>query len=64
MCIVSTWHKRQRSNDLDFNNFKEFIDRNYGLVELKIQGYGEPFLQKDTLIRMIEYARQKIFGLD
>ena len=59
MCIVSTWHKRQRSNDLDFNNFKEFIDRNYGLVELKIQGYGEPFLQKDTLIRMIEYARQK-----
>lgn len=59
MCIVSTWHKRQRSYDLDFDKFKEFIDKNYGLVELKIQGYGEPFLQKDTLIEMIKYARSK-----
>lgn len=59
MCQVSEWPKGQRSRDLTFHEFKEIIDLNYGLVEIKIQGMGEPTLARDDLYRMISYARQR-----
>ena len=59
MCQVSDWPKRQRARDMSFDDFKALIDSQYGLVEIKIQGMGEPTLQGDDFFRMIRYARSK-----
>jgi len=59
MCIVDTWEKRQRSRDMTLSEFKSLIDEQEGLVEIKIQGMGEPTLQKDIFFDMIKYARAK-----
>ena len=59
MCIVDTWDKRQRARDMTLTEFKQLIDEQYGLVEVKIQGMGEPTLQRDDFFAMIEYARAK-----
>jgi len=59
MCQVSEWPKGQRARDLTFHEFKEIIDENYGLVEIKIQGMGEPTLARDDFYRMIRYARDR-----
>jgi len=59
MCIVSDWEKGKRAEDLPVENFKALIDEQYGLVELKIQGLGEPTLQGEHLLQMIRYARER-----
>ncbi len=59
MCQVSEWPKGQRARDLTFHEFQEIIDENYGLVEIKIQGMGEPTLARDDFYRMIRYARER-----
>jgi MoaA/NifB/PqqE/SkfB family radical SAM enzyme len=59
MCQVSEWAKGQRARDLTFHEFQEIIDENVGLVEIKIQGMGEPTLAKDDFYRMIKYARDR-----
>jgi pyrroloquinoline quinone biosynthesis protein E len=59
MCVVATWPKRQRSTDMSFESFKALIDDQYGLVEIKLNGLGEPTLQGDTFFEMIKYARSK-----
>lgn len=59
MCQVSDWEKGTRAEDMPFEKFKEMIDEQYGLFEIKIQGMGEPTLQKDEYIKMIRYARSK-----
>ena len=59
MCQVSDWHKMQRADDMSFADFKAMIDSQHGLVEIKIQGMGEPTLAKDTLYKMIRYVRSK-----
>jgi pyrroloquinoline quinone biosynthesis protein E len=41
-----------------FEDFKKILDEQYGVIELKIQGMGEPFLGKD-FIRMVEYTTSK-----
>jgi MoaA/NifB/PqqE/SkfB family radical SAM enzyme len=59
MCVVSDWHKGQRAHDLSFDEFKAIIDEQEGLVEIKLQGIGEPLMQGDEFFEMIRYARDK-----
>jgi pyrroloquinoline quinone biosynthesis protein E len=59
MCQVSEWPKGQRARDMRFEEFAHLIDENYGLVEIKIQGMGEPTLARDDFYRMIRYAREQ-----
>ena len=58
-CMASTYATAKgRARDLGFDNFAKFIDEQYGLIEIKIQGVGEPFLDKD-FIKMVKYASDK-----
>ncbi len=59
MCQVSDWTKGKRAKDLPFEDFKNLIDQQYGLVEIKLQGMGEPTLQGEDYFKMIQYARAK-----
>lgn len=59
MCQVSDWPGLKRANDMSFEDFKKIIDKQYGLIEIKLQGMGEPLLQKDEYFKMISYARSK-----
>jgi|TARA_B100002003_G_C14056901_1_gene508924 pyrroloquinoline quinone biosynthesis protein E len=58
MCSVSKWHKLTRARDMTMDEFKNLIDEQYGLVEIKLQGLGEPFLSKD-FIPMVKFARER-----
>ena len=60
MCAVSTWEKMKRANDMSLVQFKQLLDEQYGLIEVKIQGLGEPALQGEDFFKMIEYARKKV----
>mgnify|MGYP000844832577 CR=1 FL=1 len=59
MCVVSEWHKGQRGADLSLADFKKIIDEEYGLLEVKVQGLGEPLLQGNDYFEMIKYARER-----
>jgi pyrroloquinoline quinone biosynthesis protein E len=59
MCAVSDWHKGQRAVDLSLEAFRQLIDEQIGLVEIKLQGLGEPTMQRDDYFAMIRYAREK-----
>ena len=59
MCIVQKWHKGKRAEDLPLKNFKNIIDEFYSLVEIKLQGLGEPLMQGDDYFKMIKYAKDK-----
>jgi MoaA/NifB/PqqE/SkfB family radical SAM enzyme len=59
MCVVSDWPKGQRGPDMGFDDFKKLIDEQYGLVEVKIQGIGEPSMQGDIFFNMVAYARAR-----
>lgn len=59
MCQVSDWPKQTRAGDMAFDDFKAFLDSQPGLIEIKLQGMGEPLLAADDYIRMIEYARAR-----
>ena len=60
MCQVSDWGPSyQRAGDMSFEDFKRVVDENYGLLEIKLQGMGEPLLGRDTYFEMIRYARSK-----
>lgn len=58
MCQVSTFKNQKRSDDLSLGDFKNILDKQYGVFEIKIQGIGEPFLHED-FIKMVEYASSK-----
>lgn len=58
MCQVSDWKDSKRADDMIFTDFKTLIDNQYGLIEIKLQGMGEPFLGK-SYFDMIKYARSK-----
>ncbi len=58
MCPVSDWPKFTRAEDLHYDDFTRVIDEQYGVIELKLQGIGEPLLGK-TYTDMIAYARSK-----
>lgn len=57
-CLMCTPFKKKRA-DMTFAEFQQIVDSQHGLIELKIQGVGEPLLNKD-FIKMIEYARRKM----
>ena len=59
MCQVSEWDKGRRAEDMSFESFRDLIDEQYGVVELKIQGMGEPTLGRDEFYKMIRYARDR-----
>ncbi len=59
MCQVSEWDKGKRARDLSLDEFKSLIDEQYGLVEIKLQGMGEPTMQGDDFFEMIRYARER-----
>lgn len=59
MCSVSTWKKGQRAGDLSLESFERLIDEQFGLVEIKLQGLGEPLMQRDPFFDMIRYARAR-----
>ena len=56
MCVVSTWDKGTRASDLTFSHFKHLIDNEPQVLEIKLQGLGEPLLVGDALFEMIRYA--------
>jgi MoaA/NifB/PqqE/SkfB family radical SAM enzyme len=59
MCAVSKWKKGTRARDMTLEEFKSLIDEQYGLVEIKLNGIGEPLMAGDTFFEMIKYARSK-----
>jgi pyrroloquinoline quinone biosynthesis protein E len=59
MCQVSEWPRYKRADDMAFEDFRRLIDHEFGLVEIKLQGMGEPTLGGETYFRMIRYARKK-----
>lgn len=59
MCQVTEWHKGKRADDMSVADFKRLIDENYGLLEIKLQGLGEPMMGGDAMFEMIRYARSK-----
>lgn len=54
MCDPTVLFKVRRK-DMTFEQFKRIIDEQKGLIEVKIQGVGEPLLNKD-FIKMVDYA--------
>jgi len=59
MCQVSEWPKMTRAADMSFEDFKTLIDEQYGLIEIKLQGMGEPALGGDSYYEMIGEARRR-----
>jgi len=59
MCQVSDWAKGKRADDLPIGEFTRLIDEQYGLVEIKLQGIGEPLLGAPELFDMIRYVRER-----
>jgi pyrroloquinoline quinone biosynthesis protein E len=59
MCQVSDWHKGQRAADMSFASFKQLIDEQYGVIEIKLQGMGEPLMQGGDYFEMLNYARAR-----
>lgn len=56
-CVMCIRFPEQRK-DLTFEEFKKIIDEQFGLMEVKIQGVGEPLLNKD-FFKMVDYAKKK-----
>jgi len=59
MCSVSAWPKGCRAPDMPLDAFKRLIDEQIGLVEIKLQGMGEPLMQRDAYFAMIRHARAR-----
>jgi len=58
MCRVGEWPGGQRAADMPFDAFRRSLDQQYGLVEIKLQGVGEPLLHPD-LPRMVALAAER-----
>lgn len=58
MCQVSDWPGLKRADDMSIEDYKALLDSQYGLIEIKLQGMGEPLMGK-CYFEMIEYARAK-----
>ncbi|MBK8477036.1 MAG: radical SAM protein [Opitutaceae bacterium] len=58
MCQVSDWPGFKRSRDMTMEEYRALLDQQTGLIEVKLQGMGEPLLGK-CYFDMIEYARAR-----
>lgn len=56
MCISPFWDRK--GMDMDFSDFKKIIDQFPYLVDLLMQGIGEPLLCED-FFRMVSYCKSK-----
>lgn len=59
MCVVSSWEKGKRSDDLTIDSFQSILRSESQVVELKLQGLGEPLMLGDSLFDMISMARKQ-----
>ncbi len=59
MCTVSDWPHGRRARDLSLEEFKRILDDQPGLLEIKVQGIGEPVMQGDPYFEMISHARAR-----
>ncbi len=57
-CSRQSLSRTRINKDLSFSEFKKLIDENPNLKVVKLQGLGEPFLNKD-IKQMAEYAKHK-----
>jgi len=58
MCAVSKWPKGKRAEDMTLEQFRHLLDEQYGVVEIKMNGLGEPLMGKDYFA-MISAARER-----
>ncbi len=59
MCLASEWGSNGRAADMSLAGFKQLLDQQSGLLEIKLQGMGEPLLNAETYFDMIRYARSR-----
>ncbi len=59
MCQVSDWDKLKRADDMSLEDYMDLIDDQYGIMEIKLQGMGEPLLNAQDYFKMIKYARDR-----
>ena len=59
MCQVSEWAKGQRAADLSISDFQKILDDQHGLIEIKLQGMGEPLMAAKPYFEMIKIARSR-----
>ncbi len=59
MCMMESFPNGKRAEDLSLESFKKLIDDQYGLLEIKLHGIGEPLLQGDDYFEMVRYARER-----
>ena len=52
-CQVSSWKGLRRSRDMTLDEYRHLIDSLYGLVEIKLQGMGEPLLAGNRFFKMV-----------
>lgn len=58
MCQVSGWEGGKRAQNMSLADFKHLVEEQYGLVEVKLQGFGEPLMHKEY-VEMIEHLVSK-----
>lgn len=58
MCVVSDWPGLKRAEDMSLQDYQALLDEQYGVIEIKLQGIGEPLMGK-CYFEMIEFAREK-----
>lgn len=58
MCTVSEWPNGNRAGDMNVEDYKEFIDANPQLTEVKLHGLGEPLMHK-RYFEMVRYLVDK-----
>jgi len=58
MCEVSTWEKGKRAEDMLLADFKKLLEEQIGIIEIKIQGLGEPTMGSEYF-EMIRFARER-----
>src|SRR5256885_12574651 len=59
MCKVSDWDRGKRAVALPLESFKSLLDQQYGVIEIKLQGMGEPLMQGDPYFAMLHHARER-----
>lgn len=58
MCQVSGWKGGKRAEDMSFDDYRRLLEEQHGVVEIKLQGMGEPTMGK-CYYEMIRFARER-----